>query len=90
MPEVKREEYTNDDPLKTPGFEALRRYLAQRQSTPIGEGKDFEEHEKELHRLFAACEAEIAADDLARHDVDADYISVDGVRVWSKYLNARL
>jgi hypothetical protein len=80
MPEVKREEYTNDDRLKTPGFEALRRYLAQRESTPIGEGKDFEEHEKELHRLFAACEAEIVADDLARHDVDADYISVDGVR----------
>ncbi len=80
MPKVKREEYTNDDPLKTPGFEALRGYLAQRQSTPIGEGKDFEEHEKELHRLFSACEAEIVADDLARHDVDADYISVDGVR----------
>ncbi len=79
MPEVKRE-YRTDDPLETPEFECLRKYLLKCRKTPVDRGKDFEEHEKELHRLMSACEAELLADDLARHDVDSKYVTVDGAR----------
>jgi hypothetical protein len=73
-------EYTKDDPLNTPGFQALRDYLVKRDSKTVGSPGDFEAHETELHRLFAACEAEILAGDLARHDVEAKYITVEGER----------
>jgi len=79
MPEVERE-YTANDPLKPPGFEALGKYLLERRNTPIGQGKNFEEHEKELHRLMAACETEFLSEDLARHDVEGKYITIDDVR----------
>ena len=75
-----KREYTANDPLKTLGFEALRTYLLERKKTPIGQGKDFEEHEKELHGLMAVCETELLSDDLARHDVEEKYITVDRVR----------
>jgi hypothetical protein len=72
--------YSNDDPLNSPGFQALRDYLLKRRSKPLGCSGNFEEHEKELHRLFAVCEAESLAQDLARHDVEEKYITVDGER----------
>ena len=73
-------EYTKSDPLNTPGFDALRKYLLQRESSPVGTPGDFEEHEKELRRLFAVAETEILAEDLARHDVMVKYITVEGER----------
>jgi hypothetical protein len=79
MPEVKRE-YTENEPLESPSFMALRRYVLDRRRVQVGEGKDFEEYEKELHKLISSCEAELLAEDLARHDVDAPYIVVDGER----------
>jgi hypothetical protein len=72
--------YPNSDPLNTPGFEALRKYLENRRGQAVGEPGQFEEHEKELHRLMSVCEAELLAGDLGRHDIDAPYIEVDGVR----------
>lgn len=72
--------YPSDDPLNSPGFQALRSYLVARRSKPVGGPGGFEEHEKELHRLLAACEAETLAEDLARHDIDVKYITVDGER----------
>jgi hypothetical protein len=65
MPEVERE-YTANDPLKTPGFEALSKYLLQRKETPTGQGQNFEEHEKELHRLMATCATELVSDAFVR------------------------
>jgi hypothetical protein len=72
--------YPNDDPLNTPGFQALRSYLLARRSKSVGGPAQFEEHEKELHRLLAACEAETLGEDLARSDIDVKYITVDGER----------
>ena len=75
-----KREYTAADPLKTPGFEALRKYLVHRKKSPVGQGEGFEEHEKELHRLMAACEAELLSEDLARYDVETQHITVDDLR----------
>jgi hypothetical protein len=72
--------YPNDDPLNTPGFQALRSYILKHRSKAVGGPVCFEEHEKELRRLFASCEAETLAEDLARHDIDEKYITVDGER----------
>ena len=79
MPEV-RKEYIANDPLKSPTFEALRKYVQERRSTPVGQGSSFEDHERELHRLVSSCEAELLAEDLARHDVNEKYVEVEGVR----------
>lgn len=72
--------YPKNDSLNTPGFDALRKYLQDRRRQPVGEPGQFEEHEKELHRLLSICEAELLAEDLTRHDIDAPYIEVEGVR----------
>jgi hypothetical protein len=79
MPEVDRE-YIEIDLLESPVWKALRKCVSERRTTPVGKGRSFEEHERELHRLLSNCEAELLAEDLARHDVDAKYISVDGER----------
>jgi hypothetical protein len=79
MPVMTRE-YTAGDPLNTPGMDVLRGYLEERRRTPIDEGASFERHEAMVRELMSAVEAELLADDLARHDVDAKYVTVDGVR----------
>jgi len=78
MPEVKRE-YIENDPLESPSFKTLRKYLEKRRLRSVGGNQNFEDHEKELHRLISAWEAELLASDLVRHDIDKKYISVDGV-----------
>src|SRR5688572_18535303 len=72
--------YPNYDPLNTPAFQTLRSHVLKRRSKGVGGPGEFEKHEKELHRLFAACEAETLAEDLARYDIDVKYITVDGER----------
>ena len=79
MPEVKRE-YIENDPLESPAFKTLRKYLEKRRLRSVGGGESFEDHERELHRLMSAWEAELLASDLLRHDVEAKYITVNGVR----------
>lgn len=79
MPEVKRE-YIERDPLESPAFKTLRKYLEKRRLRSVGGSESFEDHERELHRLISAWEAELLASDLVRHDVEEKYISVDGVR----------
>src|SRR2546428_5509408 len=73
-------EYIENGPLESPAFKDLRKYVEERSGTPIGQGRSFEEHEKELGKLLSTCEAELLAVDLARYDVEAPYITVDGVR----------
>ena len=79
MPEVKRE-YIERDLLESPTFKTLRKYLEKRRSSSVDGRESFEDHERELHRLISAWETELLAGDLARHDVQAKHISVDGVR----------
>lgn len=79
MPEV-QESYSRIDGLESPAWRVLCEYVCERRRTPISKGRSFEEHERELHRLLSNCEAELLAEDLARHDIDAKYIEVDGER----------
>jgi len=79
MPEVKRE-YIANDPLESPTFLALRKCVLDRRRARVGQGRSFEQYEKALHELISCCEAELLAEDLARHDVDAPYIVVEGER----------
>jgi hypothetical protein len=79
MPEVQTE-YIANDLLESPAFRGLRKYVLDRRRARIGQGRSFEEYERELHKLISSCEAELLAEDLARHDVEAPYIVVEGER----------
>jgi hypothetical protein len=79
MPEVKRE-YIENEPFESPAFETLKKYVLERGCRSVLGRESFEEYERELHRLMSACEAELVAQDLARHDVEAKYITVEGIR----------
>jgi len=72
--------YPNDDVFGTPAFVALRKFLELRRSRSPGKPGSFADFEGEVHRLVADCERDIVGADLARYDVDAPYIRVDGVR----------
>lgn len=72
--------YTNDSIFETPAFHALKKFIRGRRSKPTGETGTFEDFEREIHRLFQDCEREIVAEDLARYDVEAAYIAVEGVK----------
>jgi hypothetical protein len=52
----------------------------QKQRQAVRPVADLETFERELHELFAAAEAEMMGDALARFDIDAPEILVDGVR----------
>ena len=80
--------YPNDDVFGTPAFVALRKFLELRQSRSSGKLGSFADFEGELHRLVADCERDILGADLARYDLDAPYIRVDGVR-YRKALRAQ-
>lgn len=62
----------------TAARERLRSFLKERQGArrPV---EEFEQFEHELHDLFAAAEAEVVAEELARCDVDLPAVEIDGV-----------
>ncbi len=66
-------------PSPTPSArERLRTFLEARRRAkdPV---EDLEQFERALHALFAAAEAEVVAEELARFDVDLPAIEIDGV-----------
>ena len=66
-------------PSPTPSArERLRTFLETRRRAkdPV---EDLEQFERELHTLFAAAEAEVVAEELARFDVDLPAVEIDGV-----------
>ena len=64
---------------KNSAWSKLESFLEQRRrcDKPVG---NLEAFERELHGMFAAAEAEAIGDELARFDVDAPEILIDGVR----------
>lgn len=73
-------EYSNSPAMETPAFQILQKFILDRRSRPAGENESFEEFEKEIHRLFQDCEREILCEELARFDIEAPYVTVEGVR----------
>jgi hypothetical protein len=63
---------------KTTAWDDLRRFLDERRRA-LGPVEDLEAFERELHRRFAAAEAETIGDELARFDVDLPTVEIDGV-----------
>lgn len=59
-------------------LEELMRFVEERRrsSKPV---EDFEAFEREARRRFAAAEAELVAEELARLDIDAPAVMIDGV-----------
>ena len=70
-------DYPNSASLETPAFQTLREFIVERRSALVG---SFEDFEREIHRLFQDCEREVLAGELARYDVEASYVTVEGVR----------
>ena len=60
------------------GRERLNEFLEARRRAK-GAVEDLEEFETDLHALFAAAEAEVVAEELARFDVDLPVVEIDGV-----------
>ena len=63
---------------QTTALDELRAFTRERQAARAAV-TDFEDFEREAHRRFAAAEAEFVAEELARLDVDAPAVEVDGV-----------
>lgn len=63
---------------KTTALDELRVFMRERQAAKAAV-TDFESFEREARRRFAAAEAEFVAEELARLDVDAPAVEVDGV-----------
>lgn len=63
----------------TSGQSRLRAFLEGRKQSenPV---EDWESYEQTLHALFMEAECEVMAEELARLDVDAPYVMIDGLR----------
>jgi hypothetical protein len=70
--------YQKPDPFSTPTFQAIRDFLEESQKSALEGSKSLEVFERELHRRLMAFEAEIMGTQLARYDLDADGIEVQG------------
>ena len=66
-------------PIPSTAMQRLTTFLAQREAAR-GEGMPFSEFEREVHERVAAVEREAVAAELARRDVDAPEVFIDGVR----------
>lgn len=63
---------------QTTALDELRLFMRERQAAKAAV-TDFESFEREAHRRFATAEAEFVAEELARLDMDAPAVEVDGV-----------
>ena len=72
--------YLKSPLFETPAFQNLGKFIAERKSRAVKENGSFEEFEREIHRLLQDCEREFLADEIARHDVEAPYVTVEGIR----------
>src|SRR5215218_4807227 len=73
------------DILQSAAAQQLRQFVGQRRrawhrARPELVVPDLEPFEAELHRHVLALEREILAEELARYDLDAPQVEVDGVR----------
>lgn len=71
-------DYPSADPFASPAFNELRKFVFDVAGTPRDGGASFEDFERELHRRVMALEADLVGQQLARYDVNAEEIEVDG------------
>ncbi len=65
--------------LQSPALQRLRHFILERRQHRANDAPDFEQFERELHRLVMLLECELIGEELARYDVTADEIEVEGV-----------
>ncbi len=73
------------DLLESPAAHRLGQFVRERECAWQGTTPSFEQFERDLHAQMVALEQELLAAELARYDVDAEQIEVEGVRyqpVW--------
>jgi len=65
-------------PSPESAWERLEKFLHERRSTsvPVDDPESFE---RQLHTLFTAAEAEVIGEELAKFDLDAPVVEIDGV-----------
>ncbi len=68
--------YQERDPFASEAFKSLKEFVGS--AAAIGGETSFEEFERELHHRMMALEAEVAARQLQRYDVEAEEIQVFG------------
>lgn len=68
-----------DPILESPAIQRLRQFVRERRHQWARSTPDFERFEHELHAQIQAIECEFLAEELARYDVRADEIEVEGV-----------
>lgn len=69
--------YPTGNVFASKSFQALREIVEEVSRGPGAEG-DFEHFERDLHRRVMAWEAEVVGQQLARYDLDAPEIEIDG------------
>jgi len=70
--------YHTTDLPKLTSFAELEKFLAERWSTPVAACGTFEEFERTLSEMARRLECEAKSVELARYNVDADVIMVEG------------
>jgi len=66
--------------LQSPALEGLRQFVLEWREQWATDTPDFERFEHELHKQVMSIEREFLADELARYDVTAKQIEVEGVK----------
>lgn len=69
--------YSSRDPFASPAFDELRKFVLEA-AKAAGGGDNFEDFERELHRRVMALEADLVGQQLARYEVNAPEIEVNG------------
>jgi len=65
--------------LRSPAMQRLGQFVLDWRAQWADSSPDFEQFERELHEQVMAVERELLAEELARYDVTAEQIEVDGV-----------
>jgi hypothetical protein len=65
--------------VRNPGIGELLGFIEARRLASGEPAKDMEKFEEELHGLFVAAEREVLSEELARLDIDAPAVEVDGI-----------
>jgi hypothetical protein len=69
----------SDSVLQSPALQRLGHFILERRQHGANDAPDFEQFERELHGLVMQLECELIGEELARYDVTADEIEVEGV-----------
>jgi len=64
-------------PETEPAMEKLRQFLEERRKAGNATSS-FEQFEEELHRLVSEVECEAVGEELARHDIEAPLVEIEG------------